>query len=591
MHPIYIEASDEITTVIERLKNAEEKALALVVPKEAILLQSIVNLKLAKRAAADAGKELTLVTTDKIGRNLANQIGLPVISKLGEEMASPAEGTESKSQDSLVIDGVKVHRYYDDQPEEESPIVVPEKPEPNPEPTPEPVTIKEETPPEVVEEPEETPIVIRKIALTEPLPSVKKAPAVEEKNTPSKPAVVELIKPQPTSKITRTAITAKSDTRKPRRFKKVLAFLLYLLLLAIIGGGAASAFYLPKTNLVIFVKPQAFSQDTPVSAKVGTTEASDTVPAQYISADVTTTLDFNSTGTKDVGTTASGTAQIFNQYSTSPTLPAGTLIVANGINFVTTQQVAIPPVTILPSSNGPQPINGTFTVSITAQNPGETGNMSSVPGSVPQTNLTARIVSTTGGTSKTVAVVSATDVANAKAALTNKLHEDSTRQLDVEAKSNPNNLFSANKDQYSLTNYTLTADVNSEASKFTISGKATNKRLIIDRSTVENLIQTKLQSSHDASHTLNIENIDVQNLQVDTTANSATLTAHATGNIVPIVATDNLVGQIVGKNLTDAENLIKVSIKETDRFEVTRTPAWWPLKNFPFSKKYITIHE
>lgn len=170
MQPIYIEVSDEITTVIERMKAAEDAAISLVVPKGAVLLQSIVNLKLAKKAALDAGKDLTLVTTDKIGRNLATQVGVTVVSKLGEEAAEVPEGETS------VIDGVKIHRYYDEEnpaPQEDdanavAPIV--------------PREILQEKP---EEEPPHTPIVVREIK-TDPIPEVvpRKVPITTEEAIP-----------------------------------------------------------------------------------------------------------------------------------------------------------------------------------------------------------------------------------------------------------------------------------------------------------------------------------------------------------------------------------------------------------------------
>lgn len=575
MQSIYVEASDEITTVIERLKKAEEKTVALVVPKDAILLQSIVNLKLAKKAAADAGKELTLVTMDKIGRNLATQIGLPVIARLGDEQEVLASTEEPEEQGVSVIDGVKVHRYYDETNKEE-PIEVQKEAGAEEVETPEPIEIKEEAAAVPDAEPEEAPIVVRKLLIETP-ETVKKPE--------TKPPVVELIPPQLGTTIARKSINTEKEVARPKRFKKFLAFIAYLILLVLIASGAVGAFYLPKTVLTVYVKPLAFTQDIPLNAKVGATSSGDTLPAQLITAQTTDTVQANSTGTKDVGTTASGTAQIFNQYSTSPTLPIGTLIVVNGINFATTEQISVPPVTVLPTGT----VNGTFTVNITAQNPGDNGNMSDKLGSVPQTNLSARIVSTTGGTSKTVAIVSDTDIANARVQLNKKLQDDVAHLLDYQAKSNANNLFSSSNDQFSVDGFTTTAPSGTETQNFTVGAKDTGKRLIIDRTVAEKIVQTRLQSSHDSSHTLSIDALAIQNLVVDSGQNTATFTVHATGNILPIVPVDTLVSQLTGKNLSDAESLIKFGVKEADRFQVTRTPTWWPVKNFPFSKKYITV--
>ena len=47
-----IDAADEITTVIEKIQGSDAKVLALVLPKRASAFQSIVNLRLVKRASA-----------------------------------------------------------------------------------------------------------------------------------------------------------------------------------------------------------------------------------------------------------------------------------------------------------------------------------------------------------------------------------------------------------------------------------------------------------------------------------------------------------------------------------------------------------
>src|SRR3989304_7351763 len=82
---LYLEIDEEITSVIDRLKKTAEADIHLVVPKEAALLQSIVNLKLLKKQADSLGKQIQIITHDKVGRNLAEQVGIHSVSKIGEE--------------------------------------------------------------------------------------------------------------------------------------------------------------------------------------------------------------------------------------------------------------------------------------------------------------------------------------------------------------------------------------------------------------------------------------------------------------------------------------------------------------------------
>lgn len=92
---IYLENDDEITSVVDKLKSADGVGLDLVIPKESILLQSVVNLKLLKKQAETLGKEITIVTQDKVGTKLAQQVGIPVVAKEGDV---PAEVTMSEAE-------------------------------------------------------------------------------------------------------------------------------------------------------------------------------------------------------------------------------------------------------------------------------------------------------------------------------------------------------------------------------------------------------------------------------------------------------------------------------------------------------------
>lgn len=102
---LYIEIDDEVTTIYDRIKGMKIKNLYLVVPKRAILFQSIVNLKILKRKAEDLEKNIYIVTNDQNGIHLASKIGLPVYDKLeGHEHPSLVSG---KLQDDQSITPLK----------------------------------------------------------------------------------------------------------------------------------------------------------------------------------------------------------------------------------------------------------------------------------------------------------------------------------------------------------------------------------------------------------------------------------------------------------------------------------------------------
>lgn len=75
---LYIDVDDDITTIIDKIQRTKGNILALVLPKRATALQSVVNMKLLKRTAGSTGKNLVLVTGEASLLPLAGLVGLHV---------------------------------------------------------------------------------------------------------------------------------------------------------------------------------------------------------------------------------------------------------------------------------------------------------------------------------------------------------------------------------------------------------------------------------------------------------------------------------------------------------------------------------
>ncbi|MDB5185116.1 MAG: hypothetical protein JWN38_924 [Candidatus Saccharibacteria bacterium] len=75
---IYIDIDEEITGIIDKVRASDGKVVALVLPKRASVLQSIVNMKLLKRSADQVKKNLVLITTESSLMPLAGAVGLYV---------------------------------------------------------------------------------------------------------------------------------------------------------------------------------------------------------------------------------------------------------------------------------------------------------------------------------------------------------------------------------------------------------------------------------------------------------------------------------------------------------------------------------
>ncbi len=101
---IYIEPEDDITDIITKIGNAKEKIVAIVPPKKATVLHSVVNIKLIHKAGFTADKTIVLVTTDPAIIKLAATVKMPVTKDLQSAPSVPNvfEAEETVSTEEVV---------------------------------------------------------------------------------------------------------------------------------------------------------------------------------------------------------------------------------------------------------------------------------------------------------------------------------------------------------------------------------------------------------------------------------------------------------------------------------------------------------
>ena len=136
---IYLEPEQEIPSIVATLKKTKSDSVGLVVPRGSISLQSAINLKLLKKEAAKLGKEIAIVTSDKIGQHLALQAGLTVYETVKskqpiEPKREVPERQESAKQEPKeeklpVPEGVTVKHFQTETIEPEKQYKEPEKTE------------------------------------------------------------------------------------------------------------------------------------------------------------------------------------------------------------------------------------------------------------------------------------------------------------------------------------------------------------------------------------------------------------------------------------------------------------------------------
>lgn len=81
-HLVYVEIDEEISSIIDRVKNIKRKEIFLCIPKRSIFFQSAINLQILKTKLEEKGKTLAIVTTDRNGENISKNLGVKVIPRV-----------------------------------------------------------------------------------------------------------------------------------------------------------------------------------------------------------------------------------------------------------------------------------------------------------------------------------------------------------------------------------------------------------------------------------------------------------------------------------------------------------------------------
>ena len=581
MQRVYIEPADEVTTVIARIKSSKQDAIVLEVPRGALLLQSLVNLKLVAKAARDTNKTLRLVTTDKIGKNLSNQVGIPVYATI--EAAENDEPEQSTEAEPKMIAGVKVRRYYEETDQD---------PELTPTPTDQPkpiipktilakalsaiapaAPIQEEVVVEIELEPEEEELPASSFSskpITEDVITTltpKKANNSDQQEE-SAPSVIPALA---------AAVVAGKSPAKPGNRKKTALILCTVAILILTGTAAAYA--LPITTVSITVPAKEWTQTFTYAAAPG-----GALPAELLSQSANDTVTFKATGTKDVGSKAAGDAQIVNDYSTNPqSLPAGAVLSAGGITFVTQKDIIVPGFT---APDGDK-IPGKVTVPVVAENSGEGGNVSNQSATItsPVTKIYGKIVSTTGGSTKQVAVISADDISKARQDLIKKLQDQVTGKL-LAASPEDQFFFDKTKDTFNLDGVTASAAAGAEQADGTITGSATAKRLVVRRSEVETAVHRDATAPEGT--TLSLTQTTLTTSSFSTTESKATIGIEAKGTTFKTVDTSAVAKALIGRTHSDTPAVVQQQVADAGT-TITANPSWWPITRIPWYPKSLTV--
>jgi len=98
---IFVEPNEEIISIIDQIIDSPENKFNLVIPQGAQVWQSLINLKLLKREAELMGKDITLIVSDDLGKEIAEGVGFGVVKD--KDFSIKFSEEEEQEEETLLV--------------------------------------------------------------------------------------------------------------------------------------------------------------------------------------------------------------------------------------------------------------------------------------------------------------------------------------------------------------------------------------------------------------------------------------------------------------------------------------------------------
>lgn len=534
---IYVDTDDDVTSIVSKIKASTESVVALVPPKRVGVLQSVVNLKLLQRAAKMAQKRLAIVTTDPALINLASGLAIPVAKNINAQAKVPDMVDDEEVSD--IIDGSdasnsglpnRSKRLADDK-EISAAVAAIETDD----------KIKNDLDADGVPDDEKT---------AKPKSAAKKRPKVPSINSLRKKIIIGGV----------AGVV-------------LICFLVWALVFAPLATITIKA----KTSSIDISKTLSLvpSGDKDVAAGL--------LQPVVKQKKTNESVKFTATGTKEVGEKAKGTvAFCYDETNFDPdtgatnsiTLPAGTRLYANGVQFTIDSEI---PIEGGRKSNGDK-CETYYSVKATAVNIGEDSNIAS--GTSMSTSGYSGLIAVakgdfTGGSKETVKVVQQSDVDKAVAELREKGNGDDARD-ELKEQMSDSTIVIDDSFNVSQGDVKVSPAVGEEASdQATASVEITYSLVGVDKDDLSDVLDALLDEEVDKDkqkvYSNGLDSVKFSNFQA--MDNGYTVKISSSGHVGPVINEDDVKKEAVGKKSEE----IKAMISQQDGVEdvnVAMSPFW-----------------
>lgn len=416
MSTIYLEADDEITTAIARLRAVTDGEVVLVVPPGSRVATSRINFKLLAREANERKLNVAAVSDDPAVRALAVSAGLPTYDTIGAAENALANFREQDRRLAERLSGRAGEAKVSDEEAE---------------------ALRASRPPlwtstRGSEMRDSDTSIMPAPALDAPLaePAADSARNATFAAGRARMGATDSRFGDTRAMDTEQRIDIEARSQRRRRGRRMpIAPLLVVGLLALLIGGVAYGAYVLLPTATITLTPQTTAtrlDPFAVTADPNTAvvdPVSGTLPAQTIAVPLHVSDTFNATGTQVSETKATGTVRFRSENTVTPvTVPAGTFVATeDGVEFVTLEAAVVPTADFATSTPG------TVNVPVRAVRAGPNGNVDEHTIVLAPRSISSQLVSVSnpapisGGARNEASVITRADYDEAVAMLKSRL--------------------------------------------------------------------------------------------------------------------------------------------------------------------------
>ncbi len=370
--------------------------------------------------------------------------------------------------------------------------------------------------------------------------------------------------------------------------KKVIFIPVVIIVLFILG------FFLfifdSNATVTLSVKPDISEKNQSVT--FSTTSPTDVknniIAAEFISVSEDGTDQTAATGTKSIGDKAKGTVTIFSQLSDSQTLSKGTVIKSpNGLSFTLDSNVTVSSVGSHSADQAVTP--STVNANVTASDIGKEGNLPSGTKFTIAGFTTSDLVAKndnpfSGGTSKSITVVSKDDVAKLLTDLPKKLEDKA--KTDLTGKLSGDKTLLPNFVSETVDKKDFDKNVGDEANKVTLTGTVTYQAVSYNKN---DIVSLALNLFNAKDITINKDNLNVIAKDIKTEGKNVSANLNIQALLLPKVDDGTLTAQIAGQPTAKAESILS-NLTHVSSVSISISPSLpFVGKNLPRNSKNIKI--